>query len=67
MTDNHLTPPSITNALPYALPEKNVATPNNGFLLMPTKVAKLDVILQRALNLNLEKPDCWKIGLEIHS
>jgi len=37
--------PGCTNALPYNLPEKNVATPTNGFLLMPNKVVKLDVQL----------------------
>ena len=45
MADNHLNPPLSSNALPYALPEKNVAVPTNGFLLMPTKMVKLDVIL----------------------
>ena len=45
MTDNHLNPPLSSNALPYALPEKITALPTNGFLLMPTKMVKLDVIL----------------------
>lgn len=50
MTDNNLTPPLACNALPYALPEKNVATPTSGFLLMPTKMVKLDVIILGFLN-----------------
>ena len=44
-TDNNLHPPLSSKALPYALPEKNTAAPTSGFLLLPTKVVKLDVIL----------------------
>jgi hypothetical protein len=44
-TDNNLVPPLTANALPYALPEKSVATPTAGFLLDPDKVVKLDVDL----------------------
>ena len=40
-----LSPPLASNALPYSLPEKNVAAPTSGFLLMPNKVVKLDVQL----------------------
>jgi hypothetical protein len=40
-----LVPPLASNALPYNLPEKNAATPQIGFLLMPNKVIKLDVKL----------------------
>ena len=40
-----LTPPLAANALPYNLPEKNVANPTNGFLLLPDKIVKLDVKL----------------------
>ena len=40
-----LVPPLTANALPYNLPEKNVNTPTNGFLLLPDKIVKLDVKL----------------------
>lgn len=44
MTDNIPLPPSIVS-LPYVLPEKNVAIPEIGFPLMPTKMVKLDIML----------------------
>ena len=40
-----LVPPLEANRLPYNLPEKTVANPTAGFLLMPNKIVKLDVKL----------------------
>ena len=46
MTDNNIALPTGIASLPYALPEKNVATPTNGFPLMPNKMIKLDISIE---------------------